>query len=316
MKLKMKHIKNIAVIRKTLLFTTIIRYNDIVCILLEVDYVKRPSIFSKDYEKQIRKRRKKIILLIIVPIIGLTIFLITDFDSMLDKGISMRKSLNNIFLNKSKQDTNVDENQPPELKKEEEVVKPQPEVEEPKESQVEAPIENKIFPITLSDGQVINVEYKVLGAEKNIEGVSDPKDISYDISPSKKSIVIQSKVNQDILYFDVNKNSKDVTKRSHISSKGKKFPKQEKITEEPNYIWSIMPKFIDEDNIVYVSELPWMNKKAVQYIWKVNLKNNIHTQVKTAKGKNITFKDITTKGLETIIDGKVVYVTSTGKVMK
>lgn len=302
--------------RKTLLFTSIIRYNDIVYILVEVDYVKRPSIFSKDYEKQIRKRRKKIILLIIVPIIGLTIFLITDFDSMLDKGISMKKSLNNIFLNKSKQDTKIDENEQPEVKKEEEVVKPQPEAEEPKDSQVEVAVENEAFPVTLSDGQEINVEYKLLGAEKNIEGVSDPKDISYDISPSKKSIVIQSKINQDILYFDVNKISKDITKKTYISSKGKKFPKQDKIKEESNYIWSIMPKFIDEDNIVYVSELPWMNKEAVQYIWKVNLENNIHSQVKPAKGKSITFKDITSKGLETIIDGKVVYVTSTGKVIK
>ncbi len=77
-----------------------------------------------------------------------------------------------------------------------------------------------------------------------------------------------------------------------------------------------MPKFINEDNIVYVSELPWMNESAVQYIWKVNLKNNVHTQVKPEKGKSITFKNITTKGLETIIDGKIFYVTSTGKIIK
>ena len=288
----------------------------IVCIIVEVDYVMRPSIFSKDYEKQIRKRRKKIILLIILPIIGLTIFLITDFDSMLDKGISMQKSLNNIFLNKSKQDTKIDGNEPPELKKEEEVVKLQPEAEEPKDSLVEVAVQNEEFSVTLSDGQEINVEYKLLGVEKNIEGVSNPKDISYDISPSKKSIVIQSKINQDILYFDVNKISKDITKHTHTSSKGREFSKQDKIKEGSNYIWSIMPKFIDEDNIVYVSELPWMNKEAVQYIWKVNLESNINTQVKPAKGKSVTFKDITSKGLETIIDGKVVYVTSTGEVIK
>ncbi|WP_435787939.1 hypothetical protein [Clostridium sp.] len=282
--------------------------------------MKRPSIFSKDYEKQIRKRRKKIFLLIIVPIIGLTLFLITDFDSMLDKGISMKKNLNNIFLNKSKQDTDIEKSEPPYVKKEEVVVKPkpkpQPEAEESKDSQVDVVIENETFPVTLSDGQEINVEYKLLGEEKNIEGVSNPKDISYDISPNKKSIVIQSKINQDILYFDANKISKDITKKIHTSSRGEKFYKQDKIKEKPNYIWSIMPKFIDEDNIVYVSELPWMNEEAAQYIWKVNLKNNIHTQVKPAKGKNITFKDITSIGLETIIDGKLVYITSTGKVIK
>ena len=59
-----------------------------------------------------------------------------------------------------------------------------------------------------------------------------------------------------------------------------------------------------------------MNEKAVQYIWKVNLKDNTHMQVKPASGKNITFKNITSKGLETIIDGNVVYVTSLGEVIK
>lgn len=271
--------------------------------------MRRPSIFSKDYEKQIKKRRKKIFLMIIVPIIGLSIFLIADFDSMLNKGISIKESVNNIFTNKSKQDIKVEENKTTEVQKPQEVPKPEPEVTE------KVDIENEIFAITLSDGQKISIKYNEVATVKSIEGVSDSKDISYDISPSEKSIVIQSKLNQDILCVDINKISKDITKKSHTSSKGKAFSKHDKIKEEPNYIWSVMPKFIDEDNIVYVSELPWMNKAATQYIWKVNLKNNVHTQVKPAKGKSITFKNITSKGLETIIDDKIVYVTSTGEVL-
>jgi hypothetical protein len=286
----------------------------IVCILVEVDSVRRPSIFSKDYEKQIKKRRKKIFLMIVVPIIGLSIFLITDFDSLLNKGISVKESINNIFASKSEQDTKDEENKTVEVQKKEEVLKQQAPKQEPEVTE-EVAIENEIFAITLSDGQKISVKYNVKAAVKSIEGISDSKDISYDISPSKKSIVIQSKLNQDILYFDVNKISKDITKKSHTSSKGKAFAKEDKIKEDPNYVWSIMPKFIDEDNIVYVSELPWMNKEATQYIWKVNLKSNVHSQVKPAKGKSITFKNITSKGLETIIDGKVVYVTSAGKIL-
>ena len=45
-------------------------------------------------------------------------------------------------------------------------------------------------------------------------------------------------------------------------------------------------------------------------------KNNAHMQVKPASGKSITFKNITSKGLETLIDGNAVYVTSLGKVIK
>ena len=57
-----------------------------------------------------------------------------------------------------------------------------------------------------------------------------------------------------------------------MSSKNEIFSKEEQLKKHPTYIWSITPKFIDEDNIAYVSELPWINEKAVQYIWKVNLK--------------------------------------------
>lgn len=281
--------------------------------------MRKPSIFSRDYEKEVKKRRMRIFLLAIVPLIGLTIFLITDFDVLMNKGISMKKGINNILLNKSKEDAKDIENKTSKEKKEE-LVEKNESAEKPKDSKVESSeklvADNEIFVVLLSDGQEISITYNLSAGEKNIESVSDTKNISYDISPSKKALVIQSKINQDMIYVDESKVSKDITKKTHKSSKGKVFPKQDKLKENPNYIWSVRPKFIDEDRIVYVSELPWMNAAAAQYIWKVNLKDNVHTQVKPTKGKSITFKNITAKGLETIIDGNAFYVTSTGKVVK
>ena len=297
--------------------------------------MKRPSIFSKEYDKEIKKRRKKLFLLIIVPILGLTIFLITDFNAVINKGISMKTGINNILSNKSKDKTKDKENKDVEVqKKQEKVVKPQSNSEKSKASQAEvalkaeadlkakaalkakADIKNESFVVSLSDGQKITIEYNVSTAKKEIKGVSGAKDISYDISPSKKSIVVQSTKNQDLLYIDVNKISKDITKKEHASSKGEIFTKEDKLKNNSTYVWSITPKFIDEDNIVYVSELPWMNENAVQYIWKVNLKSNTHMQVKPASGKKITFKNVTSKGLETLIDDDVVYVTPLGEVVK
>lgn len=279
--------------------------------------MSKPSIFSKDYEREMKRRRKKILLLIIVPIIGLTIFLFTDFDALLNKGISMKKSINNILLNKSKDNIKDEENKAVEVeKKSEEVVKPQVNPEETKTPQNEVATENQVFIVSLSDGKKISVQYDVIGTEKNIKGVLDAKDIAYDISPSKKSIVIQNTKNQDLLYFDVNNISKDITKKEHRSSKNDVFSKAEQLKKYPNYRWSITPKFIDEDNIAYISELPWINEKSLLYIWKISLKNNAHTQVKPAEGKSIIFKNITPKGLETLIDGKIVFVTSLGKVIK
>ncbi|MBW9147885.1 hypothetical protein K2F40_02675 [Clostridium sp. CM028] len=272
--------------------------------------MKKPSMFSKDYEKEVKKRRKTILLLIIVPIIGLSIFLATDFDFLLSKP----------KINAEDKGSKAAESQ----KKSEEVVKQQADDEKSKAAEASAKAEaalkaeavekNEIFTASFSDGQKISVEYNVKSGEKNIKGVSNTKDISYDISPSKKAIVVQSTKNQDMLYIDVNKITKDITKKEYKSSKGEVFPKVNKLKEKPTYIWSITPKFIDEDNIAYVSELPWMKEKEVQYIWKVNLKNNEHTQVMSLSGKQITFKNITAKGLETIVDGQVVYVNLLGEV--
>jgi len=51
------------------------------------------------------------------------------------------------------------------------------------------------------------------------------------------------------LFTDINKISKDITKKVHISSKNESFPKLQKLNESPNYVWSINPKFIDEDKL-------------------------------------------------------------------
>lgn len=285
--------------------------------------MSKPSMFSKDYKKEIKKRRTRRILLIIVPIIGLTIFLMTDFSALINSGKSIKKGLYSILLNKPKDK----ESSSIKVEKTPEVVKSQTEAEKSKALQAEKDLKavnalkenpvlkNEIFIATLSDGQKISVEYSVIGTEKNIKGVTDDKNISYDISPSKKSMVIQSKSNQDLLYIDVNKISKDITKKAHESTKGDMYSKDGLLESHKTYIWSITPKFIDEENIVYVSELPWINDKAVQYIWKVNLKTNTHVQVKPASGKSITFKKITAKGLETIIDGNALFITSTGQVI-
>ncbi|MCB2292929.1 hypothetical protein LGK95_05260 [Clostridium algoriphilum] len=258
--------------------------------------MKRPSMFSKHYEKEKKKRRKIILLVIIIPIIGLSIFLKTDF-----KGL----------LNKSKENKEAQVEKKPEV-----VVKDQKTSKKPKATHVKNAVKTQAFVVSLSDGQKISIQYDVQAAEKSIKGISNSKGISYDISPSKKAIVIQSTKNQDLLYVDVNKVSKDITKKIHKSSKNQIYPKNNKLKSDPNYIWSITPKFINEDNIVYVSELPWMNEKAMQYIWKVNVKTSEHVQVKPASGKKITFKNITSKGLEATIDGNAVYVTPIGKVIK
>ena len=279
--------------------------------------MSKPSMFSKNYKQELKKRRTRRILLIIVPVIGLAIFLMTDFNALINTGISMKKGIYDIILNKPKDKKSSAVN----VEKTPQAVTTQSDAQKSKALQVQkdlkekAALKNQIFVATLSDGQKINIEYSIAGTEKKIKAVTGGENISYDISPSKKSIVIQSKSNQDLLYIDANKISKDITKKTHESTKGAIYSKEQLLKGNKAYSWSIMPKFIDEDNIAYISELPWMNEKAVKYIWKINLKTNTHSQVKPASGNNIIFKTITSKGLETLVDGNAVYVTSTGGVI-
>ena len=286
-------------------------------IIVEVNSMSKPSMFSKDYEKEMKRRKIKIVLLIIMPIVGLTIFLITDFNSLLNKGISMKSGINNILLNKSKDDLVNSENKLVEQQKKSAVaVKAQPSTGTSTVPQKEVIATNKVYSVSLSDGEKVSIEYKESGTEKEIIGITNPTNISYDISPSKKALVIQSNKNQDMIYLHVSKSSIDITRKMHTSSRGEEFSKESQLQKHPNYIWSITPKFIDEDNIAYVSELPWINEDAVKYLWKVNLKDNTHVQAKPASGKSITFKNITSKGLETVIDGDTMFVNSSGKVVK
>ncbi|MBU3177199.1 hypothetical protein KPL47_12655 [Clostridium estertheticum] len=265
--------------------------------------MKKPSIFSKDYDRRIKKRKKVILSLIIIPIIGLIIFLNIDFKGLMNKGTTSTSS----------KDDKVQ-------KKPEEVSHKQTNAQKAKITQAaiaaKASVDKSSFIATMPDGQKVTIEYNGAAANKIIKGISNAKDILYDISPSKKLIVIQSTKNQDIIYVDINKISKDITKKIYTSSNNQNYSKEEQLKNNPDYIWSITPKFIDEDNIAYVSELPWMNEKKVQYIWKLNLKDNVHMQVQPASGMKITFGDSTAKGLEANIDGDVVYVTALGEVTK
>ncbi|WP_242946803.1 hypothetical protein [Clostridium haemolyticum] len=64
---------------------------------------------------------------------------------------------------------------------------------------------------------------------------------------------------------------------------------------------------MDDDNIVYISQLPWFNKSNTKYLWKYNISNNIHENnlpnMGEVSGKKIEYGNITSEGLEVLVDG-------------
>jgi hypothetical protein len=70
--------------------------------------------------------------------------------------------------------------------------------------------------------------------------------------------------------FDTNGNKEDITNPEYVSSSGTVISKDNQLSSNPNYIWCSSPKFIDDDNIAYISQLPWLNKSS-KYIWIENI---------------------------------------------
>lgn len=258
---------------------------------------RKPSIFSKDYEKRMRHRKVKvfvisIICLAIVILIG--VYLTGTFKSALSDAKNQKQNI--VSDNKKPSSTSV--------KKSSEISKPKSE-SNGKESQ---------YTVNLSNGKKINLTYETKNKDKVFKSVT-PKDsnVAYSISPSGKNILIFDNKSQSILKFDSNGNKQDVTNPQYVSTTGSTIEKNAQLSANPNYIWCSSPKFIDENNIAYISQLPWLGK-TTKYVWIENLQTKANVMVQSIEGEDIKFDAVKDKGLTTIVDGKTVYVTTSGEV--
>ena len=114
------------------------------------------------------------------------------------------------------------------------------------------------------------------------------------------------------MVYDIKGNMINATKMQYVSTQGTIFLKEDCINSYPGYIWHSQAKFIDEDNIVYVSQMPYFGSAAVdKYVWRYNLKTKVEEIVWGIKGNDIkigqTNKD---KGIEIVCDNVKKYVNS------
>lgn len=257
----------------------------------------KPSIFSKDYERKMKKRKIKITIGVILAAIitGILIYKlkIEDMDfsnvrSKLQAWVDSDSTNNN---NKPETPKEIVEEAPP---KQEEVKE-----EAPKKKELE---------VKLSKNDTIKCEYEEKDNKKEFIGIEDKKGISYDISPDKQMILVLDK-DQNLKIIDIDGKIKDITRKEYISTKREKYPKDVMLNKYKGYIWHSQAKFIDNENIAYVSNLPYFGSAAKkQYIWIYNLKNETQKIVPKSGGKNIEFgKVVDKKGIEVKID-KTEYI--------
>lgn len=270
----------------------------------------KPSIFSRNYEKKMRKRRRvKIIIISSVLLIALCVILFKGnmFGQQVKVGFNNVKSkissvASGRIFNKSDDKKKIAEDINEKNSSSNKDLNKQPN-EESKELEVKEGNYN----ISLSNGENIILSYNIVNNTKQYSKVSGNV-LSYDISPSKNKVVIVEKNTQNLILVDENGNKKDITKKEYVSTKGDVFKKDNILKNNASYIWCDAPKFLDEDNIIYISQLPWFNRKNQKYLWKYtistnNHNNNISISGGELSGKDIKYGNVAQGGLEVIIDG-------------
>lgn len=263
----------------------------------------KPSIFSRDYEKRMRKRKIKIfsIIGIILIITGVLLyhFKIKDMDFG-----DLRNKLQAWVDSDNTSENQEPENQEPIV----EDIKPV----EPEKTYLELELPNK---------EKIKCEYITEDEEKLLKSIEVPKGYSYDISPNKKEVVILSN-NQDMYLGNIDGDNGykaiDITKKQYISSSGDKFLKEDRLEKDKDYIWHKSPKFIDDDTIIYVSKLPYFGASAKkEYAWIYNIDSKTEKIIWKLAGEKVSIGKLdTNKGIIVNIDGNNFTVNNKGIIVK
>jgi len=259
--------------------------------------VAKPSIFSKDYEQRMKKRKNKIIFASILVLVGIVIVIFNSEIKNLD------------FTNvKDKMQAWVDSD-----KEKEEVIEPE-EIEER-----EQPIipEKKYIDITISEGIIAKAEYIEEQGKKKFVSIEPIEGISFNISPLKEQIVFIDKA-QNLKIVSTEGVIRDLTKKVYVSQTGISFQKDVILKNTPTYIWHSQGKFIDDTKIVYVSEVPFFGTQGQrQFVWIYDLATGIDNPLWSLEGNQIVVGDIIVdKGITITLNGTVFYLKADGNVSK
>lgn len=179
---------------------------------------------------------------------------------------------------------------------------------------LETPVEeNSTLTMVLPAGKTLDL----LTVEENGENVFAPLELpeTYegDISPSKKLVTILDKETQELYLMDNQGTITDITYKIYKNNKGYTESKESIMTRVPGFVWGTNPKFLDEDTVVYLSQLPWFDERRFLYIVELNPLS--HRNMQSVKGVEIKLQSLTEKGLQYETDGKTFFLTPDYKIV-
>ena len=265
----------------------------------------KPSIFSKDYEKRMKKRKRRIaitFIILIFIVVGAWFSRRINIKNIVSiKKISIFDKNKNVKQDNSQKALTTDNNS---NTKKEEVKKEEVKKEDG-------------YNFSLSSGEKVKIIYELNGKDKKFKYIYPLESkVIYDISPSGKLITIYDSKAQRIYYMNIEGKVSDITKPNYTSTNGQfSVTREQQLGINSGYIWCESPKFIDENTIAYVSQLPWFNKNT-KYIWTVDLKNNIHKNIQGLEGNDVKMERLNEKGLGIMVDKENFTLKPNGEIVK
>ena len=261
--------------------------------------MRKPSIFSRDYERLMKKRRRRIAIISILGVFFIGFLFVKrgmssiNIDTLRNKGQSLVDEEKVI----SEEDvTDISE----ENKQEEEI---------PKEP------ESKTMDLMVKEGVLLKAEYEDINGEVKFKEVKDvPSNVYYTLNPDR-SLLLTIDENQDMKIFNVNTNEANITKDKYVAPNGEIFNKESVLETYNGYLWNIEAKFISNTKVAYISNIPYFGYNLDKYIWLVDLNDISHKTLWSSKGKEIKLGNIKEKGLEVTIDGNVKYINASGELI-
>ena len=266
----------------------------------------KPSIFSKDYEKKMRKRRK---IMIISSIFIVLILLIGGVSLKLTMSkIDMQEIRNSLQAWIDSDKDNINEDSDISINNNEDENKNEI-VEAPKEPEV------KTKDLKINDKITLKAEYEEIDGEEKFKTIQNlPENYQYDIN-NKRNMIIILDDKQNIKLFNINGKENNITKDSYIAPNGEVFNKDIVLETYENYLWHKDIKFISDTKIAYISNVPYFGYDLNKYIWLIDLNTNNHITLWNSKAKNITFGNLEEKGLKINIDGNEKFINSDGNLI-
>lgn len=267
----------------------------------------KPSIFSRDYERKMKRRRRKIFLTILaIIVIGLGVFVKIEFQNL---DFSKMRGKIQAWVDSGRIE---DKNKKVTEKSTDKKAKVSDKTEQKKEPQ------KTYIDLNIGSGVTIKAEYSEANGIKKFVAMdvdSIPSGFSYSINPSGTAILVTD-TNQNLIMFDTSGAAKNITKTSYTSQAGDVFSKDAILQSNPSYVWTSQARFIDDTRIAYVSKLPYFGDAATNsYVWIYDTVSAREICLYNYCAEQVTLGDIVAeKGLTLNVNGATYYVNGDGTV--